>query len=105
VVDDPRSSERDKYGSLVHLANAEEILSRIGWIEGLGRVQEQYACHWRAESIRAEARIEQDRARELAVRQARIARSFYERIRLERLMGRMDSLLEQIDGSSFSPIS
>jgi tetratricopeptide (TPR) repeat protein len=90
---------------LGHLSTAEEIFSRIGWLEGLGRVQEQYARHWLTTSTRIGPPAERVRVRELAARHARTARSLYERIRLERMMGRMDALLEQIDDSTSSPIA
>ena len=78
------------------LSAAEEAFSGIGWLEGLARVQEQHALHWRAIASGCKSLAEKDRAVQSAIQSARNARSLFVRIQLLRMVGSIDALLEQL---------
>lgn len=93
------------YDPSQYLASAEETFARIGWIEGLGRVHEQYALYWKATAARSRRTSERQNAHARATQHARTACALFERIRLHRMMGRAEALLEELGEKAPRPIA
>ena len=75
--------------SLAYLSDAHTIFSKIGWIEGIARVLEQYAMHhWRHGQT------------DKALAAARESKAMFERIRAGRHVGRLEGLLALMKESS-----
>lgn len=76
------------------LKNAGTAFSRIGWLEGQARVQEQLARYWLAFAARAEQREQESLLRE-ALAALDSSEVMFERVHSGRFHGRLDELRAQ----------
>jgi tetratricopeptide (TPR) repeat protein len=93
------------YDPSPYLASAEETFARIGWIEGLGRIHEQYALYWKAKAARSRRSSERQSAYVKGAQHARTACALFERIGLHRMIGRTEALLGELGQKIPGPIA
>ena len=78
------------------LAEAGAAFSQIAWIEGLGRVHEQMAYAYLASAQRGRTTSRSTEYLSKALAEAEIALGIFRRMNSERLCGRIDVLLEDV---------
>ena len=82
-----------------------ETFARIGWIEGLGRIHEQYALYWKAKAAHSRRSSDRQRAYVKGTQHARTACALFERIGLHRMVGRTEALLGELGQKVPGPIA
>jgi len=90
------SSSNDLDAASSHLKKAHGAFAQLGCIEGLARVDEQYARLHAAVAAKCKKRKRRERSVEAALSAATSARNLFDRMGAKRACGRIDSLVEGI---------